>query len=61
MNNAGATTMTTYQDVIQAIRNGAAAEDVEAMIASPRSQLTDAQMADLRDELTRRDAESAAS
>lgn len=47
--------MTTYQDVMQAIRDGEDAAAVEAMIASETAALTDAQMADLRDELAERD------
>jgi len=47
----------TYQDVISAIRNGEDAESVEAMLADDRAQLTDAQVADLRDELRCRAAD----
>lgn len=43
--------MTTYQDVMQAIRDGADAADVESMIVDPRAALTDHQMASLRAEL----------
>lgn len=44
----------TYQTVLTAIRNDVDAIEIEALIASERAQLTDAQMADLRSELGRR-------
>ena len=47
---------TYYQDVMQAIRDGQDARDVEAMIADERAHLTDAQCEDLRAELSRRDS-----
>jgi len=45
----------TYQDVMQAIRDGADTGDVEALIADERTAVTDAQAADLRAELATRD------
>jgi hypothetical protein len=44
-----------YQNVIQAIRDGADAVEVERMISDPRAHLTDEQMRALRVELRRRD------
>lgn len=45
--------MKTYQDVMQMIRDGADAADVEAVLADEHTPLTDAQIADLRAELAR--------
>lgn len=46
----------TYQDVLQMIRDGADASDVEAVLVAEATPLTDAQIADLRRELAERDA-----
>ena len=47
--------MRYYQDVMQAIRDGVDAETVEAMITDEHTNITAAQMADLREELRVRD------
>lgn len=47
-----------YQDVIQAIRDGVDAEDVETMIDDETAAITDVQKDDLRSELARREAEA---
>lgn len=47
-----------YQDVMQMIRDGADAEDVEAVLVDERTPLTDAQIADLRAELAARDEQA---
>lgn len=46
--------MTTYADVMQAIRDGADAEVVESMLADEHAAITDAQIAMLREELAGR-------
>jgi hypothetical protein len=45
---------TTYQDVLQAIRDGENKEAVEAMLVDERVQLTDVQIADLRAVMARK-------
>lgn len=46
----------TYQDVDQMIRDGASAEEIEAVLADERTALTDAQIEALRSDLAARTA-----
>ena len=50
--------MTGYQEISQAIRDGAAAEEVEAMLMDESSNVTDEQIASLRAELRARETET---